>query len=81
MILVVCHKQVNLLTADARRQCADIKDFLPGRLAQAKASCLLGQCVDIIAKRLVFLPSQVAEAKYFCARPRMSSERSEQAAN
>ena len=70
-----------------RRQCADNKNFLPGRPAQAKALCLSGISVGHIAKRLKFLPPQVAEAKYL--RPasrgvalaktgqRLSSERSE----
>jgi len=43
-----------------RRQYADIKDFLPGRPAQAKATCLSGTSTDGIAKRLLFLPPQVA---------------------
>jgi len=37
---------------------------LPGRPAQAKAACLSGKIVDIIAERLMFLPPQVGEAKF-----------------
>jgi len=74
-----------------RRQYADNKDFLPGRPAQAKATCLSGKSIAHIAKRLLFLTPQVAEAKYL--RPasrgvalaktgqRLSSERSERAVN
>jgi hypothetical protein len=52
---------------------ADNEEFLPGRLAQAKVSCLSGISADIIAKRLAYLPPQVAEAN-FSVRQRLSSE-------
>ena len=84
------------------RQYADEKDFLPGRPAQAKASCPSGTITDRIAKRLMFLPPQACRVEARRAKTgrggkgsasvcrgvalaktglRMSSERSERAAN
>ena len=60
--------------------CADNKDFLPGRLAQAKYHAFQANMLNPFAKRLHLFPPHVAEENVR-VRLCVSSEQSERAAN